>query len=173
MILIIGRVIRPHGIRGEVVVELRTDDPADRFIPGVVFMTEPPEFGPLTLEFARTHTTAGKQRLLLALEEITDRSAAEDLRGVFLSVEAEAVVDSDDPDEFHDSQLVGLKVVTVEGEELGAIVKVLHTPGHEQLVVRRPGAADALVPFVTAIVPEVDLAGGHIVVTPPNGLFDL
>ncbi|WP_026212270.1 ribosome maturation factor RimM [Longispora albida] len=170
--LIVGRVIRPHGVRGEVVVELRTDDPASRFVPGTVFVTDPPDHGPLTLEYARQHTTAGKERLLCALEEVPGRDEAEDLRGVFLGVEVDEIEDLDDPDEFHDHQLVGLAVM-VDGEKVGEIVRVVHGPAHDQLVVRRPGASDALVPFVTAIVPEVDVKGGKIIVTPPGGLFDL
>jgi 16S rRNA processing protein RimM len=173
MMLIVGRVIRPHGLRGEVVVELRTDDPAARFAPGVVFTTDPEGAGPLTLEYARRHTTAGKDRLLLAFAEIPDRDSADALRNVFLGIDVDELPPLDDPNEFHDHQLVGLTVVTPDGTVLGNVARIIHGPAHEQLVVRRPGAKDALVPFVTAIVPEVDLAGGRIVVTPPGGLFEL
>ncbi|GIG60634.1 ribosome maturation factor RimM [Longispora fulva] len=172
MLLIVGRIIRPHGIRGEVVAELRTDDPQDRFVPGTVFTTDPVARGPLTLEYARQHTTAGKARLLLALEEVNDRDTADSLRGVFLGVEVEDLPEIDDPDEFHDHQLVGLAVM-VDGEKIGEVSRVIHGPAHDQLVVRRPGTHDALVPFVASIVPEVDVAGGKVVVTPPGGLFDL
>ncbi len=172
MLLVVGRVIRPHGIRGEVVVEVRTDDPGERYAAGTVFVTDPAAAGPLTVEYARPHTTAGKQRLIVAFDEVPDRTAAETLRGVLLSAEVDELT-ATGPDEYHDAQLVGLAVVTPEGDELGEVVRIEHAPASELLVVRRPGAKDALVPVVKAIVAEVDLDRGRLIVTPPGGLFEL
>jgi len=98
---------------------------------------------------------------------------ADSLRGVLLCVDSADVPATDDPDEFHDHQLVGLAAVTPDGEALGEVVRVEHAPASELLVLRRPDGRTALVPFVKAIVPEVDLAGGRVVMTPPEGLFDL
>ncbi len=173
MLLVVGQVIRPHGIRGEVLVDVRTDDPAARYVAGSVLHTDPASAGPLTIEYARPHTTAGRQRLIVAFDGVPDRDAAEALRGVVLSAEVDEALPATGPDEYHDVQLIGLAVVTPDGERIGEVVRIEHAPASELLVVRRPGAKDALVPFVKAIVPEVDLDRGLVVVTPPGGLFEL
>jgi 16S rRNA processing protein RimM len=181
MLLVVGVVVRAHGVRGEVVVDVRTDEPEQRFVPGSVLQTDPGPFArvrpagawrpppTLTIETLRPH----QGRLLVTFDGIYDRNLAEELRGTALCVDSAEVPDPDDPDEFHDHQLVGLAVVTAAGERIGEVARVDHGAGHDMLVVRRDGGANALVPFVSAIVPEVDLAGGRIVVTPPEGLFDL
>jgi 16S rRNA processing protein RimM len=171
--LTIGRIVRPHGIRGEVLVDVRTDEPGERFEAGSVLSTDPAGAGPLTVEYARGHAQGGRQRLIVAFAEIADRTAAEDARGVSLLVDGGDLVDPDDPDEFHDHHLVGLTAVSVDGADIGEVIRVEHLPAAELLVVRREDGREALVPFVKAIVPEVDLAGGRIVLTPPEGLFDL
>jgi 16S rRNA processing protein RimM len=171
--LTIGRIVKPHGIRGEVLVDVRTDEPGARFAAGSVLATDPAGAGPLTVEYARGHAQAGRQRLIVAFAEITDRTAAEDARGIALLVEGGELADPDDPDEFLDHHLVGLTVVGADGVEIGEVTRVDHMPSADLLTVRRPDGKEALVPFVKAIVPEVDLAAGRIVVTPPEGLFDL
>lgn len=173
MQLIVGKILRPHGIRGEVVVEVRTDEPQDRYAAGSVLATDPAGAGPLRVEQARPHSAAGPDRLIVAFEQVCDRSAAEGLRGVLLTVDSADVAASDDPDEFPDYQLVGLAAVTPEGEELGEIVRVEHAPASDLLVLRRAGGRTALVPFVSAMVPEVNVAEGRIVLTLPPGLLDL
>ena len=168
----IGRILRPHGLRGELSVEVRTDDPADRFAAGSVLATDPPEAGPLTVEASRWHSG----RLLVSFAEIEDRTGAESLRGAWLTIDAAEVPPPQDPDEFHDHQLTGLTVVTVSGELVGTVTDVLH---HGQsLLAITPAAGtsrqtDVLVPFVAAIAVEVDLAGGQLVIDPPSGLLDL
>jgi 16S rRNA processing protein RimM len=169
MQLVVGRIIRPHGLTGEVVVDVRTDDPADRFVPGLVMVTDPGQAGPLTIERVRPH----QGRLLVTFAEASDRDTADGLRGVLLCVDSADVPPPVDPDEYHDHQLVGLRVESADGERIGDIVAIEHAPASELLVVGRPDGRRALVPFVRAIVPEVDLAGGRVVVTPPDGLFDL
>ncbi|WP_055479643.1 ribosome maturation factor RimM [Sphaerimonospora mesophila] len=168
MQLVVGRIGRPHGVRGEVTVEVRTDDPDVRFAPGTALATDPAEAGPLTVEGARWH----KGILLLALAGVTDRDAAEELRGTLLVIDSADVPRSADPDEFRDHELIGLAVLTVAGERVGEVTDVLHH-GQDLLVVRRPARSDAYVPFVKALVPEVDLDRGVLVVDAPPGLFDL
>lgn len=185
MLLIVGRIGKPHGIRGEVTVEVRTDEPEARFAPGSVLRTEPgaappqqaaPEHGEpfrvpaeLTVESARWH----QGRMLVAFEGVLDRDVAEALRGTLVAVDSADVAPPEDPEEFHDHQLVGLAVVTPGGERLGEVARIDHAPASDLLVLRRPEGRTALIPFVKAIVPEVDLAGGRVVVDPPAGLLDL
>jgi 16S rRNA processing protein RimM len=173
MLLTVGRIVRPHGVRGEVAVEVRTDEPAQRYAVGTSLVAQgPPGAGvppTLTVQAQRPH----QGRLIVAFREVPDRTAAEALRGVLLQVDSGAVPAPGDPDEFHDHQLVGLAAVTPAGEPLGEVVGVDHAPAADLLVVARPGGGTALVPFVKAIVPEVELAGGRIVIDPPPGLLDL
>ena len=100
------------------------------------------------------------------------REFAEALRGAVLTVRSDQLEPTDDPDEFHDLELEGLRVVQVSGAEVGVVREVVHTPGGELLAVRTSDDREVLVPFVSAIVPEVDLAAGRLVVDPPEGLLD-
>lgn len=169
MQLVVGRVGRAHGIRGDVSVDVRTDDPDRRFAPGVVLETDPPERGPLTVAGARWHSG----RLLVHFEAVADRTAAEALRGILLVVDSASCPPVDEPDEWWDHDLEGLAVVGTDGTSLGEVAEILHPPGGDLLVVRRLDGTEALVPFVSEIVPEVDVAAGRVVVDPPEGLFDL
>ncbi len=157
-------------------MSVRTDDPMDRFSAGSVLVTEPAEVGPLTVEYARGHTAMagpGGAALIVGFAEIMDRNAAEAVRGTVLLVDSVGLAEPDDPDEFLDHQLVGLTAVDIAGEPLGELVRVEHVPASDLLVILRPDGREALVPFVTAMVPEVDLRAGRIVLTPPEGLLDL
>ena len=169
MQLVVGRIGRPHGIRGEVSVEVRTDAPEERFAPGSVLATDPAERGPVTV--SRMHWHSG--RLLLTLDGVEDRDGAEALRNTLLVIDTDDLPALDDPDEFYDHQLIGLRVELADGTELGVVADVVHTPAEELIAVRRADGDEVLVPFVSAIVPLVDLAGGRIVVEPPEGLLDL
>jgi len=169
MLLVVGEIVRPHGVRGEVVVDIRTDEPGERFTPGAVLATEPGGPGPLVLEYARPHLG----RLIVAFEGVEDRDDAEALRRVLLYVDSSAIPAPEDPDEFHDHQLVGLTAVGPAGEKIGEVTRIDHGPAHDMLILRRPDGRTALVPFVSAMVPEVDLAGGRLVMTLPEGLLDL
>lgn len=164
--LVVGRVGRPHGLRGEVVVAVRTDFPDERFAPGTRF--DVPGGAGLTVAATRWHSGT----LLLRFDGVEDRDRAADLSGTELTVDQADLPVLDDPDEFHDHQLVGLRAELADGTPVGPVRDILHGPGGELLVVSREGRADALVPFVHAIVPEVDLAGGRVVLTPPDGLLD-
>jgi 16S rRNA processing protein RimM len=179
MLLYVGHVSKPHGLRGEVTVVLRTDEPEARFTPGAVLATEVSDRAPapgawpvppsLTVEAARLHQGA----LIVQFDGIYDRNLAEALRGVVLGVDSAQVPPPTDPDEFNDHQLVGLTAVSPTGEPLGEVTRVDHAAASDLLVLRRPEGGTALIPFVKAIVPEVDLAGGRVVVDAPEGLLDL
>jgi 16S rRNA processing protein RimM len=220
MQLVVGRVTRPHGVRGEVSVEVRTDDPDLRFAVGRVMATDPAAAGPLTVESVRWHSG----RLLIRFAGIADRNQAEELRGTWLTLDSAEVGSTGDPDEFHDHELIGLAVVTTLGEPVGRVTDVRHF-GQDLLVIepaparspapeaaaaetgpaeagpagtgpvptgpaqagRGPGgpgraaraqpgnglSSELLVPFVAAIVPEVDVAAGRLVIDPPPGLLEL
>lgn len=197
MRLIVGRIAKPHGIRGEVLVEVRTDEPGARFAVGSTLVVDPTGLQPvaliagaamaraagggvdgaqawrvpetLTIVAARPH----QDRYIVLFKGIPDRNTADALRGALLAVDRSVVSQSDDPDEFSDHDLVGLVAVDVNGERLGAIVRVDHALSSDLLVLRQPSGKTSLVPFVKAIVPEVDLAAGRVVLTPPEGLLDL
>lgn len=172
---LVARIGRPHGIRGEVTVRVHTDDPQARFVPGVVFTTEAaPGSGvprSLTLAGARLH----RDIWLLQFEGIPDRTGAEGLRGTTLHLSAEDPVaeEDDDEDSFYEEELVGLLAVDPTGERLGEVSELLTGAAQDLLVIRLDDGAEAMVPFVAAIVPEVDVEGGRIVIDPPPGLFDL
>jgi 16S rRNA processing protein RimM len=171
MRVIVGRVGRPHGIRGEVVIGVRTDEPELRFAVGATLRSgsTPDEDSPpgrLTVASARWHSG----QLLVAFAGVTDRTAAGELTGSWLSVDSSQLPATSDPDEFRDHELIGLSVRTPGGEDVGVVTDVLHH-GQDLLVVRRASAGEALVPFVKAIVPEVDVAAGHLVIDPPPGLL--
>jgi 16S rRNA processing protein RimM len=211
MQLVVGRITRPHGVRGEVSVEVRTDEPDRRFAVGRVLATDPATAGPLTVEALRWHSG----RLLVQFAGVTDRTLAEDLRGTWLTLDSAEAGPSDDPDEFHDAELIGLAVVTTAGQPVGRVTDVRHF-GQDLLVIepqpidavkpqpagpmgsgpaaagplpsgpagRGPALAggqrprgtpgsELLVPFVAAIVPEVDVAAGRLVIDPPPGLLEL
>jgi 16S rRNA processing protein RimM len=166
--VVVGRIGRPHGVRGEVTVEVRTDDPDARFVPGAVLRTDPADRGPLTVAGRRWH----REVLLLTLEGVDSREAAEELRNTEMLVDVADLPALDDPDSFYDHQLVGLTARLTDGSDLGEVVAVRHE-GADLLVVRRTDGGEALIPFVAAIVPTVDVAAGHLVVDPPEGLLEL
>ncbi|MCY9787824.1 ribosome maturation factor RimM [Nocardiopsis sp. EMB25] len=168
MQLVVGRIGRAHGVRGDVAVDVRTDDPAARFAVGSVLATDPAGTGPLRVAATRRHS--GK--LLVRFEGVKDRDAAEELRGTVLLVDSADIAPIDDPDEFHDHELIDLAVVTTDGDPVGRVEDVLHH-AQDVLVVATADGREVLVPFVSALVPEVDVAAGRLVIDPPDGLLDL
>ncbi|MBB1242091.1 ribosome maturation factor RimM [Streptomyces durbertensis] len=168
MQLVVARIGRAHGIRGEVTVEVRTDEPELRLAPGAVLATDPAERGPLRIETGRVHSG----RLLLRFAGVGDRGAAEALRNTLLIAEIDPDEVPDDPDEYYDHQLVDLDVVTTEGVHVGRIEEIAHLPAQDLLVVRRADGGEVLVPFVEEIVPEIDLEEQKAVISPPPGLLD-
>lgn len=168
MQLCVGRVNRGHGVGGQVLVDVRTDDPDARFAVGTSLLTDPPERGPLVVATAHRHSG----RLVVGFDGLTDRTAADGLRGTVLLVESADLPATGNEDEFGDYQLIGLAARTVGGAPLGQIADILHGAGNDLLVLQREGE-QLLVPFVRAIVPTVDLAAGVVLVDPPDGLLDL
>jgi 16S rRNA processing protein RimM len=166
--VVVGRIGRPHGVRGEVTVEVRTDDPDLRFVPGAVLRTDPPERGPITI--AGVHWHSGT--LLLRLEGVDSREAAEAVRNTELVVPVAELPEIEDPDSYYDHQLVGLTARLSDDAVLGEVTAILHE-AQDLLVVRRVEGGEVLIPFVSAIVPTFDLDGGFVVVDPPEGLLDL
>ncbi|MEO9327729.1 ribosome maturation factor RimM [Gordonia aurantiaca] len=169
MDLVVGRVVKSHGIRGEVVVDVRTDEPELRFARGSVLRGRLPRGGgerEFTVTAAREHSG----RLLVSLEEVADRTSADALRGTLFLIDSSQVEPSDDPDEFYDHELEGLPVQLLDGTEVGVVESVLHLPAGELLSVRNPDEREVLVPFVKEIVPTVTRE--LIVIDPPEGLLD-
>jgi 16S rRNA processing protein RimM len=171
MELTVGRVVKAHGITGEVVVEVHTDDPDARFVPGAALCARGPDGQQRSyvIETARAHGA----RLLVRLVEVTDRNAAEQLRGSRFVVDSDALPPIVEPDTYYDHQLEGLRVHTTTGQQIGTVTEVLHTAAGELLAVRRDDAAELLVPFVAAIVTAVSLDAQTVEIDPPDGLLEL
>lgn len=173
MELVVGRVAKSHGIRGEIAVEVRTDEPDARFAVGAVLRGRRPRgsvTSPYTVEAVREHSG----RLLLRLAGVDDRTSADALRGLLFLVDSADLPPSDDPDAFYDHELTGLTALLTDGTAVGTVADVVHTVGGELLTVRRDGsgAAEVLVPFVAEIVTEVAVSDGTVTIDPPAGLFD-
>ena len=174
--VVVGRIGKAHGLKGEVSVEPRTDEPERRFADGAVLSTEIPRGGAphgagrptsLTVKTTRWH----QSRLLVTFAEVTGRNQAEAARGLLLLATIDEDDTPEDPDEFYDHQLVGLKVVTTEGGEVGELAEVLHSSAQDLLSVRAADGREVLVPFVSQLVPTVDVPGGRIVVEDRPGLL--
>jgi 16S rRNA processing protein RimM len=178
--LTVGRVVKAHGISGEVVVEIRTDDPAARFAPGNTLRAKNSRGGEeriYVVDQVREHGG----RLLMRLAGVDDRDTADALRGSLFVVDSDELPPIDEPDIYYDHQLEGLHVRTTTGQDVGVVTEVLHTAAGELLAVRRAtddtGGAEVLVPFVSAIVTSVSLGDrsgkGVVEIDPPEGLLDL
>lgn len=164
MQLTVARIGRAHGLRGEVALDVRTDNPEARLVVGTAIRTEPAEAGPLTIERVRLH----QDKWLVTFAGVTDRSAAERMRGVTLVVEAE---ESDEEDAWYPHELAGLRAELEDGTVVGVVQGLEHLPAHDMLVLKETDGARTLVPFVHAIVPVVDVPGGRVVLDPPGGLL--
>jgi 16S rRNA processing protein RimM len=167
MQVVVARIGKAHGLRGEVTVQVLTGAPDERFVPGATFATDPASAGPLVLRSARDNNGI----LLLGFEHTDDRTGAETLRGIKLL--ADVLGDDGEEETWFERDLVGLRAVTVGGVEVGEVLGLESRPAQDLLVVRLTDGREALVPFVTAIVPEVDIEGGRVVLDPPPGLLDL
>lgn len=183
--VVVGRIGKAHGLRGEVSVAVTTDVPDLRFADGAVLTLEPqsgsanssmpsravqsapPVVDRLTVSGTRWHSG----RLLVTFDEIGDRTAAESLRGAVLLADVGQVA-LDDPDEFFDHQLRGLRAIDLAGEPMGTVVDVVHLPGQDLLAVELPDSGQMLVPFVSQFVPEVRLVEHVVVLDPPQGLAE-
>jgi 16S rRNA processing protein RimM len=168
--VVVGRIGKPHGIRGEVTLDVRTDEPDRRFTAGAVLRAQPPQGSASPLRAVTVTRTRWHQQVLLAtFAELPDRTAAEAARGLLLYADVPADESPEDPDEFYDHQLVGLAAYDVDGRPLGEVTGLVHG-AQDLLAIRTPDGRDTLVPFVHELVPEVDVAGGRVVVADRPGL---
>ncbi|MFD6364759.1 ribosome maturation factor RimM [Streptomyces roseolus] len=168
MQLVVARIGRAHGIKGDVTVEVRTDEPELRLAPGAVLLTDPASAGPLTIESGKVHSG----RLLLRFEGVRDRNAAEALRNTLLIAEVDPAELPEEEDEYYDHQLVDLDVVLADGTLVGAITEISHLPSQDLFIVERPDGTELMIPFVEQIVAEIDLENQRAVIDPPPGLID-
>ena len=175
--VVVGRIGKPHGLKGELSVELRTDEPDRRFAPGASLTAQvprgstPDDSDPqtkLTVRSTRWH----QSRLLVTFENVADRNQAESVRGLVLLADVDASEAPQDPEEFYDHQLVGLQVVTVAGEPVGELSEILHGPAQDLLSVRATDGREILVPFVSKLVPTVDVPNKKVVVADLPGLLN-
>jgi len=170
--LVVGRIAKAHGITGELVIDIRTDDPEGRFAPGnrlKLKASRGTSVREVVIQSMRPHGV----RMLVRLEGVADRDTAEGLRGSLFVVDSAELPPIEDPDEFYDHQLEGLRVRTIDGVEIGQVAEVLHTAAGELLAVRTEERREILVPLVSAIVLSVSLADGVIEIDPPEGLLEL
>ncbi|WP_371618106.1 ribosome maturation factor RimM [Streptomyces sp. NBC_00454] len=168
MQLVVARIGRAHGIKGEVTVEVRTDEPELRLGPGAVLQTEPASAGPLTVETGRVHSG----RLMLRFAGVKDRTGAEALRNILLIAEVDPSELPEEEDEYYDHQLMDLDVVLEDGTAVGRITEISHLPSQDLFIVERPDGTEVMIPFVEEIVAEIDLEEQRCVITPPPGLID-
>ena len=174
--VVVGQIGRAHGLKGEVAVHVRTDEPERRFADGAVLATEAPRGGSphgtgrpatLTVSGSRWHSS----RLLVSLAEVTDRTQAEAVRGLTLLATVEETDAPEDPEEYYDHQLLGLRVETTAGDPVGELVEIVHGSAQDLLSIRAADGREVLVPFVSQLVPTVDVPGGRILVEDRPGLL--
>lgn len=172
----VGRLTKPHGLKGGIKLELFTDNPELRFVPGARFHLQVPEDSPWfgeVIELSELRWFNGAPVGFFA--EVPDRSAAESIVRAILWIDEQAVAEGTEENAWYDHELVGLDVVRELADgtraKLGTVAEVQHFPAQDLLAVST-GSGTVLVPFVEAIVPSVDLAAGVVRVTPPAGLFD-
>lgn len=167
-------MVKAHGIGGEVVVEIRTDDPAERFAPGNALRAKKSRGGGAERSYVVADAREHGGRLLVRLDGVDDRSAADALRGSVFVVDSGDLPPIDEADTYYDHQLEGLRVRTTAGRDVGVVAEVLHTAAGELLAVKRSDDdGEVLVPFVSAIVTSVSLQEGMVEIDPPEGLLDL
>lgn len=167
----VGRLLKAHGLKGALKLELFTDEPERRFVPGATFSLQVPTSSAWhgkTLELAELRWYNSQPVGFFV--GVDDRTAAESLVRAILWVDQDAAELPAEPDAWYDHQLVGLRALR-DGVDVGRIARVDHLPAQDLLAVDTPGG-EVLVPFVAALVPAVDLAAGTVTLTPPPGLFE-
>lgn len=165
----VGRLVKAHGLKGGLKLELYTDNPEGRFTPGAGFTVQVPEASP----WHGKDITVREYRVMngnpvVFFDDVEDRDAAESLVKAILWIDHD--VDEVENDAWFDHQLIGLDVVR-DDTIVGRVVRVEHFPAQDLLIVKA-GENEVMVPFVSAIVPTVDVAAGRVIVTPPAGLFE-
>jgi 16S rRNA processing protein RimM len=166
VLLVVARIGRPHGVHGEVSIEVRTDSPEVRFQMGRILQTDPVDFGPLTIESIRDHNGV----LLLKFKEITDRTSVENLKDVILLAEVD-IDEGNSKNEFHFQQLINCIAYLPNGTAVGPVIDIVHIPGQDLLVIDY-GGREIMIPFVAEIVPDVDLKNKKIIISDKEGLLD-
>lgn len=170
MDVVVATIGKAHGLRGEVALILRTDQPELRLAPGTVFAVEG-EAAPSTLTVSSTRIQQGRWYARFA--EVTDRTAAENLRGIELELSVDTEEEqAEDPDAWYPTQLKGLTVRHVDGRELGTVIDLEHYPAQDLLIVRGVDGRRVMLPLVSQLVPEIDLEAGVVLADPPGGLFE-
>lgn len=168
----VGRLLKAHGLKGAIKLELYTDSPKERFVPGAVLTLQVPNESPW---FGKTVTVKEvrwyNNQPVIFLEGIEDRTQAETLIKAILLVDQDLNETPTEPDAWYDQQLVGLKVYR-DGNEIGSVSVVEHMPAQDLLIIKTLDDKEVMLPFVKQMVPEVDIAGGKITITPPMGLFE-
>jgi 16S rRNA processing protein RimM len=162
--VVVGRIGRAHGIRGDVAVDVRTDEPERRFARGAVLTA-----GARTLTVATSRWHSG--RLVVSFAEVSDRTAAEQLRGTMLETDVDPEELPEEDDAYYDRQLIGLEARTNDGVVIGQVTSVVHHDEQDTLIIAADGR-ELMIPFVSALVPAVDLLAGHLVVVDVPGLLD-
>jgi 16S rRNA processing protein RimM len=167
----VGRLLKAHGLKGAIKLELYTDSPETRFKKGAVLELQVPEASPwhgktVTVSELRWYNTMP----VLFLDGITDRTQAESLVRAILLVEIDQNETTDEPDAWYDHQLIGLAVYR-DGSEIGKVLRVEHLPAQDLLVINHQDS-EVMLPFVSQFVPLVDVKSGRLEITPPGGLFE-
>jgi 16S rRNA processing protein RimM len=165
-LLLIGAVVAPFGVRGQVKVKAFTDRP-DHIARHVRTLY----IGPEQTEYRLRRLFEHKPGLLVAeLQGITSRDAAEELRGDEIYIKASDAAPLD-PDEYFIHDLIGLAAQAEDGTPIGKVRDVMETGAGNILVISRQGAAEALVPLVRDFIAELDIPGGKVVIRPIEGLL--
>jgi 16S rRNA processing protein RimM len=167
MDLVVGRLGRPHGIHGEISVEVRTDEPEIRFAKGSKLSVKESN-NQLTVLSSRWH----QEKMLVKFEEITDRDLANEIKGKTLTIKIDPNSIETKKDQYYEFQLAGLKVIDKNDKTLGQIKEVITNLAQDLLVVETVDKREVLVPFVKQIVTNVDLNKKQVIMDPPTGLFD-
>lgn len=168
MLVTVGRIGRAHGIKGDVGVDVRTDEPDRRFAEGATLITDSKVPRTLTVEASRWHSG----RLLVKFAGVPDRTAAEQLRNLYVQSDVPEDERPEDPEEYYDRELIGLAVRTDDGVEAGEVIDVVHLPSQDLLEIRRPAGNAVLVPLVEELVPEINVDKRYVVVADRPGLLD-
>lgn len=167
----VGRLLKAHGLKGAIKLELFTDEPERRFVPGATFALQVPTSSAWhgkTLEL--TELRWYNNQPVGFFKDVDDRTAAETLIKAILWVDQDATELPAEPDAWYDHQLVGLRALR-DGADVGRVARVDHLPAQDLLAIET-ASGEVLVPFVAAFVPTVDLTAGTVVLTPPGGLFE-
>ncbi|MDZ5078532.1 ribosome maturation factor RimM [Nesterenkonia sp. HG001] len=167
----VARVGKPHGVRGEVTVQLFTDEPTVRLAPGAVLIRTPGRDTPdrTTASLTVSGQRWNKSICLLTFAGIGDRDAAEALRGSFLHVEVPA--EPEDEDGWYSHQIAGFRCVGAQEQDLGTAREIITGAAQDLLSVETPSGEEVLVPFVEELVPGIDVEARTIRLDPPVGLF--